>query len=464
MRLDIRTVARVVGGRLAPEGATAVVTGISTDSRTVRPGDLFIPLRGRNFDGHDFLAQAAQRGAVACLSEEMIAGFPVPVVGVADTLRALGDLAAAVRRHFDGPVVAVTGSSGKTTTKEMLGAILSETAPGLKTEGNYNNLVGLPQTLFRLCTRHRWVVLEMGMSARGEIARLAEIAAPAVGVVTNIGSAHLETLRSIDGVARAKGELFAALVPGSTAVINADDERVAQLPVANGVRRLLFGLHADADVRADQVATARTSVRFRLLLAGTALPVTLQVPGRHNVANALAAAAAATALGIAPETIRKGLERFRPVAGRMEAVSLRDGVTLLEDSYNANPLSMRAALVALDELAGSGCRIAVLGDMLELGPSSASLHREIGEEAARRADWLLVLGEMAGEVASGALNAGMPASRVLVFTDHEEIAGRLREILRPGDRVLVKGSRGMRMEKVSATLRDIETRLAAGNC
>lgn len=463
MNLDLLNIAQVTAGRLSQADARVTVTGISTDSRSVRPGELFVPLRGEKFDGHDFLTQAVRHGAAACLSEEVIAGFPVPVIQVADTLRALGDLAAACRRDFSGPVVAVTGSSGKTTSKEMLSSILSGTAPGLKTEGNFNNLVGLPLTLFRLAPEHRWAVLEMGMSARGEIARLAEIALPDVGVITNIGPAHLETLHGLDGVARAKGELFAALKAGCTAVINADDERVAQLPVANGVRRLLYGFAATAEVRAEEVAVAGATVSFRLVLADGARPVTLAVAGRHNVCNALAAAAAATALRIPAEVIVRGLQSFRGGRGRMEVVDLGGGAVLIEDTYNANPLSVRAALTALDEMGGSGRRIAVLGDMLELGTEAAELHRQIGAEAAQRCDFLFLLGTMAGETAAGARQQGMPAERVRIVASHAEAADRLRALLRPGDRLLVKGSRGMRMEKVAAALRAPDHSLAAGN-
>jgi UDP-N-acetylmuramoyl-tripeptide--D-alanyl-D-alanine ligase len=463
MNLDLQKIAQVTAGRLSPAGARVTVTGISTDSRSVCPGELFVPLRGEKFDGHDFLTQAVRRGAAACLSEDVIAGFPVPVIQVANTLQALGDLAAAFRRDFSGPVVAVTGSSGKTTTKEMLASILSGTAPGLKTEGNFNNLVGLPLTLFRLAPEHRWAVLEMGMSARGEIARLAEIALPDVGIITNVGPAHLETLHGLDGVARAKGELFAALKAGGTAVINADDERVAQLPVANGVRRLYYGFSASAEIRAEEVAVAGAAVAFRLVLPDGTWPVTLAVAGRHNVYNALAAAAAATALMVPAAAIVRGLQTFRGGRGRMELVDLGNGTVLIEDTYNANPLSVRAALTALDEMGGSGRRIAVLGDMLELGAEAAELHRQVGAEAAQRCDFLILLGGMAGETAAGARQQGMPADRVQIVSSHVEAADRLRSLLRPGDRLLVKGSRGMRMEKVGAALRDSDHSLAAGN-
>jgi UDP-N-acetylmuramoyl-tripeptide--D-alanyl-D-alanine ligase len=422
-----------------------------------------VPLRGERFDGHDFLIQAARRGAAACLVEEVVSGFPVPVVRVGDTLSALGDLAQGLRREFAGPVVAVTGSSGKTTTKEMLAAILAQTARGLKSEGNFNNLIGLPLTLCRLAAEDHWAVLEMGMSARGEIARLAEIAEPTVGIITNVGPAHLESLHGLEGVARAKGELFAALKAGTVAVVNADDEKVAGIPIANGVRRLSFGSSPTAEVRAEGVCVSNGGVTFRLVLPAGTWPVRLALPGRHNVANALAAAAAAVALEVSPENIVRGLEGCRNCPNRMELIRLGEGSVLLEDSYNANPLSVRAALQALDELGGGGRRIAVLGDMLELGAEAASHHREIGTEAARRSDLLLLLGDWAKETAAGAFSAGMPPERVAVTASHEEAVARLRAWLHAGDRILVKGSRGMRMERVSGALRENEARLAANH-
>lgn len=463
MKLTLQEIAHFVGGHLSPPGAQATITGISTDSRSVGRGELFIPLRGAKFDGHDFLGQAARLGATACLSEDVLAGFPVPVIRVEDTLAAMGKLAAALRSDFSGPVIAVTGSSGKTTTKEMLSSILSLSGAGLKTAGNFNNLIGLPLTLFRLEPSHRWAVLEMGMSARREIARLAEIADPAIGVITNVGPAHLETLQGLDGVARAKGELFAALKPGGTAVINADDDLVSQLPVANGVRRLLFGTSPEAQVRAEEIEVTGEKVRFRLLAPEGERRVTLNVPGRHNVSNALAAAASAISIGIGVDLIVRGLESFIPVAGRMEVVQGEDGVVFIEDGYNANPLSVRVALEALDEMGGDGRRIAVLGDMLELGSAAAGFHREAGWVAASRCDYLLLMGGMAEHTAAGARERGMAGERVRLFESHEEAADLLRRILQPGDRVLIKGSRGMKMEKIGAALRAPASSLAANH-
>jgi UDP-N-acetylmuramoyl-tripeptide--D-alanyl-D-alanine ligase len=455
MKLDLTEVARVTGGTLIPADTQGTIEGVSTDSRSIAAGQLFVPLRGENFDGHDFLLQAARRGAAACLSEELIAGFPAPVVQVHDTLRALGDLAAAWRERLRGPLVAITGSSGKTTTKEMLASILKETGDGLKTEGNFNNLIGVPLTLFRLDPQsHEWAVVEMGMSARGEIARLVQIARPQVGVITNIGHAHLDTLGGIEGVARAKGELFAALPPGGTAVVNADDFRVRSLPVANGVKRVLFGMSPDAQVRGQDLRLRERDSAFRLCMGSTEVLVRLHAPGRHNVFNALAAAAAAAALGVDPATIARGLARYRPVSGRFNLSSLPGGALLIDDSYNANPLSVKAALTTLSEMPGAGRRIAVLGDMLELGSDAARLHREIGAEAARCCDVLLVMGTLGEETAAGARAAGMPAKQIWKADNHREAANRLRNVLARGDRLLVKGSRGMKMEKICALLRE----------
>lgn len=460
MKLSLQQIADLTGGRLTPATARGELSGISTDSRSIRPGELFIPLRGPNYDGHDFLVRALRNGASACLSEEVIGGLKVPVIQVDDTLRALGDLAAGVRASYHGPLVAITGSTGKTTTKEMLAAILSRTADGLKSAGNFNNLVGLPLTLLKLRPDHAWAVVEMGMSARGEIARLAEIAAPNIGLITNVGPAHLETLHGLEGVARAKGELFAALREGTTAVINADDPRVVAIPVANGVRRLLFGLSEQAEVRASDVLARGRQVCFKLHLQGEVLTVTLPVAGSCNVLNALAAAATAVALDVPPVEIVAGLQSYRPLDGRMETTTLDSGVVLLKDYYNANPLSMGAALEALDQLNGGGRRFAVLGDMLELGDESERLHQEVGAFAAKYCDLLLLLGDMAPAMARGARAAGLNARRVRIASSHEEAASCLGRALRSGDRVLIKGSRGMKMERIAEGLDEAALRKA----
>ena len=449
--LSLKEIAERVHGSL-PAGAGAVaIKGVSTDSRTLQPGDLFVPLRGDRYDGHDYLLQAVERGAVACLSEDVVAALAVPVVRVDNCLRALGDLAASLRADFSGPVVAVTGSAGKTTTKDMLGAILGQDAPGLITQGNFNNLIGLPLTLFRLRAEHRWLVLEMGTSALGEIARLCAIAQPTVGIITNVASAHLATLGNLDGVARAKGELFAALT-GGTAIINADDARVAAIPVANGAKKLYYGQAPAATVRAEEVLTTADGLVFTLDLDGERAQVRLPVPGRHNVGNALAAAAAASVLGVSLERIVAGLAAFRPSPGRMESRTLSGGGLLLNDSYNANPLSMEAALIALDDLAVGGRRMAVIGDMLELGPDAAELHQLIGQKAAGHLDYLVAMGAHAADVIAGATEAGMAPEQLRLVVDHASAAAALVQWYRAGDRILLKGSRGMRLEKVAVDL------------
>ena len=452
MKLDLQKITTAVNGKLHPHSAHGEITGIATDSRTVALGDLFVALRGPTFDGHDFIPEVAAKGALAVLCDHLLAEQSLPQIVVADTLRALGDLAAFWRRRFQLPVAAITGSSGKTTTKEMLAAILAINAPGLKTTGNFNNLIGLPLTLFQLSAAHQWAVVEMGMSERGEIARLTEIAAPTVGVITNVAPAHLLTMKSLGAIARAKGELFATLHSGALAVINLDDERVAAIPVANGVQRRTYGLAATAEVRAEKLRPEGATVRFDLHAAGETRSIRLPVAGRHNVSNALAAAAAALGMGRTLDDIVLGLETFSPARGRMETHLLSDGIVLIEDTYNANPLSVKAALIALDEMGGSGERIAVLGDMLELGESSAELHREIGKFAAGHCDRLFLVGPESAEIATGARDAGMTATRVCHCASHTEATQALLQSARPGDRILVKGSRGMKMELITVEL------------
>jgi UDP-N-acetylmuramoyl-tripeptide--D-alanyl-D-alanine ligase len=449
-------VVRATGAEVARRGAASEVTAIATDTRTLAGGELFVALRGERHDAHDLLAEAAARGARGVLVERAAAAGAGPpladltVLAVPDTLRALGDLAAALRRRCAPCVLAITGSNGKTTTKEMLAAILAAAggaASVLKTEGNLNNLIGVPLTLLRLLGSERHAVVEMGMNAPGEIWRLTEIADPDVAVITNVGPAHLEGVGSVAGVARAKGELFARMRAGATAVVNADDPHVAALAATVRGRAVRFG--AGAEVGAEDVRTAASGApAFRLRLGDAAVDVALGVPGRHNVANALAAAAAAHALGIGAEAIAAGLAAAAAVGSRMRVVGLPNGVTVVDDTYNANPASVAAALGHLAE-ARAGRRIAVLGDMLELGAASAALHREVGRRAAELGiDALILYGAHAAETAAGATAAALPARAVRILPTHEAIAGAVAAMAAAGDWVLVKGSRGQRMEEV----------------
>lgn len=453
----LKEIAEATGGRMIGEGRT-VVSDVSTDSRQVAPGELFVPLKGERFDGHDFIAAAAGRGVTAFLMEEgWLADHGVPAgacgVAVKDTLRALGDLAAWHRRRFDLKVVAVTGSNGKTTTKEMLARILAQTGPGLKTEGNLNNLIGLPLTLFRLTGRERWAVVEIGMSEFGEIDRLAEIAEPQVGIITNAFPAHLETLGSVEGVARAKGELFLRLKEGTVAVYNVDDPLISACPTHLNVTRLTFGLRGAEVSSASIKSLGKEGESFTLRLPDGEEQVTLKAYGRHNIYNALAAAAAAHALGVPGAVIRQGLEEFTPYDKRFQLEDVA-GVTLIDDSYNANPASMAAALTTLKDVAGEARCAAVLGDMLELGLGTEAAHRELGKKAAATVERLYLLGELAAEVRQGALEAGLPAERIVHAASHEELSRELLAWLQPGDCVLFKGSRGMKMDKVAAAVKE----------
>ena len=455
-KFTLKEIAEATGGSMLGD-PVAAATAVSTDSRQVAAGELFVALRGERFDGHDFVASAAQRGVTLFLVDrawqernQLPAGSSAVVVP--DTLRALGDLAAWHRRRFKITVVAVTGSNGKTTTKEMLARILTQTGPGLKTEGNLNNLIGLPLTLLRLTGRERWAVVELGMSAFGEIDRLAEIADPEVGIITNAFPAHLETLGSVEGVARAKGELFRRLKEGAFAVYNVDDPLISKCPSPANVTRLTFGLRGAEVSSAAVQSLGKKGESFTLRLPEEEQPVVLSAFGRHNIYNALAAAAAAHALGVSGEQIRLGLEECTPYDKRFQLEEYA-GVYLIDDSYNANPASMAAALATLRDLREDGRAAAALGDMLELGAGTEEAHLELGRLAAGCVERLYLLGDMAGQVAQGALAAGLAAESILVAKDHDELARDLIGWLKKGDCILFKGSRGMKMERVAQAVR-----------
>ncbi|MBI1921217.1 MAG: UDP-N-acetylmuramoyl-tripeptide--D-alanyl-D-alanine ligase [Geobacter sp.] len=453
---SVRDIVEATGGVLRGD-AGLTVTGVSTDSRSIEAGELLVALRGERFNGHDYIQQTLASGVRAFIvAADWLAKHDKldgSYIAVPDTLRALGDLAAWHRRRFDIPVIGITGSNGKTTTKEMLASILEQQGAGLKTSGNLNNLIGMPQMLFRLSSEHKWAVLEMGMSEFGEIDRLAEIAAPGIGIVTNAFPAHLETMGSVEGVARAKGELFQRLPAGGFAVYNADDPLISRLPSPEGVQRISFGLHG-ADVTAHEIRQdGRRGQRFVLRTGGEETEITLHAFGEHNIYNALAASAAARAVGAGIDAVRAGLESFRPYDKRFQVEEL-DDLVLIDDSYNANPASMRAALTTLRTLKEECRGIAVLGDMLELGPGSAAAHRELGRLAAECVERLYLFGDMAADVAAGAKVAGLPRGQILVASSHREIVEDLEKSRLPGDCVLVKGSRGMRMETVAIALRE----------
>jgi len=452
----VHDIAHAVNGRIIGPAA-GEVTGISTDSRSAAPGQLFIPLRGERFDGHSYIHDVAEKGVTMILAEERwlkdhTVSHSLTCIAVKNSLIALGDLAAEWRRRFDIPIIGVTGSNGKTTVKEMLATILEITAPGLKTSGNLNNLIGLPQMLFQLRPEHRWAVLEMGMSEPGEIDRLATIAAPRVGIVLNAMPAHLQTMGTVDAVAAAKGELLHRICDGGLAVVNADDSRVASLSQNASARRISFGIDR-GEVRAREIEPmGRDGQKILLHTPHGEAAVHLKSCGRHNVYNALAATAALLEKVALPIIVR-GLEAFTPYKGRFQ-IERMDGITLIDDSYNANPASTKAALETLAQIAEDGHRIAVLGDMLELGEYGTEAHLGVGEVAGQTVDRLYLTGAlMTKHTAGSAILSGMPAESVICCANHREIAEHLHHSLAEGDVILFKGSRGMAMEHAAIELK-----------
>ena len=450
-----------------PRVAKQGIRRLCTDSREIGRGDLFVALKGERMDGHDFVPAALRQGAVGALVRDdyrvpsaaprkVRAAIGPVLLGVPDTLLAYQRLAAHHRNRFRIPIVAVTGSNGKTTTKEMVADILARRWPVLKTEGNLNNRIGVPQTLFRLTSRHKAAVVEMGVDQPGQTARLCEIVRPTLGLITNIGPDHLEFFGTMDVSAQAKGELLEFLPADGSVVLNADDAYFGYLAARARCDILSFGLSEKAQVRADRlVMGARDGTQFQLKLPGRGKPqpVSLAAHGLHNVLNALAAAAVGHVMGLSAATIAEGLARFRPAAMRSQVLTV-NGIRIINDCYNANPASMKAAIDLLLEL-GAGLRsVAVLGDMLELGPEAPVLHREVGAYlAARGVSHLIACGELGRHLAEGARDAGMAPERIVLEPDAPRAGAALKTLAREGDVVLVKASRGMKMEQAIEALR-----------
>ncbi|MYC27564.1 MAG: UDP-N-acetylmuramoyl-tripeptide--D-alanyl-D-alanine ligase [Nitrospira sp. SB0662_bin_26] len=453
------------GGTLLKGTTGRPVQRVCTDSRKVRKGDLFVALKGARFDGHRFIDEVFTRGAYGVVVEAFprrakvakpVQARSVPfVVKVADSLKAYQDLATFHRARFDIPVVAVTGSNGKTTTKEMVAKTLSQRWRLKKTSGNLNNRIGLPQTVLGLTAVHQVAVLELGVDAEGQTTRLAEIARPTVGLITNVGNDHLEFFGSVEGSARAKAELLARLPQDGAVVLNADDpyyeffRRRARCAVVS------FGFREQADVRGSHVQRQGARTEFRCHVAGRRRShrLSLHVHGTHNVSNALAAIAVGHVLGLSVTNMATGLSRFRPVAMRSQ-VSSWQGITVIQDYYNANPDSMKAAVTLLQELGAGRRTIAVLGDMLELGTETRALHREVGAFlAGSRVSLLVACGELGREVARGASGEGMTASRIFKARGVNDAARVLNKLVEPGDVVLLKASRAMQFECLVDALR-----------
>jgi len=454
---SIEEVLRATGGRLIQGGKGALFQGISTDSRKVGQGELFIALKGTSFDGHQFVLEALKKKAGGVVIEEGKIGDirwngyrSKAVIAVKDTLSALGDLAHDRRRKYRTPVVALTGSNGKTTTKEMISACLETTFPLLKTMGNLNNLIGLPLTLLNLTEKERVVVLEMGMNVPGEIRRLTEIAEPDVGLITNIQKVHLQGMGSIERLEEEKGELFRRMRQGGTILVNQDDPRVIHQARGFSGQRITFGIENPSDVMAKEIQLrGAEGTSFTLILEGELVEIVLPLLGRHFIPNALSAVAVASLFGIELERIKEVLEHFQLLPMRMEIVHLGGEKTLINDAYNANPKSMEFGLEALSEVKGKGRAIAVLGDMLELGDFTDEAHQQIGRKVRELSiDLLLTVGEWAPVVVESAIRHGFPPERARAVGSHAEAISVLKQWIQEGDWILVKGSRGMNMEKI----------------
>ncbi|MBA2486461.1 MAG: UDP-N-acetylmuramoyl-tripeptide--D-alanyl-D-alanine ligase [Nitrospira sp.] len=462
----------------APAGVTPHdlkqrIRRVVTDSRLARKGDLFIAFQGDRYNGHAFIAKALAQGAVCAVVQEDSRLPPLAkraetpmLLAVRDTLEAYQRLAAHYRNRFPIPVIAITGSNGKTTTKDMVAQVVGQRWKTLKTEGNLNNRIGVPQTLFQLAPRHQAAVIEMGVDQQGQTSRLCEIAKPTIGVITNIGPDHLEFFGSMEGSAQAKAELLDHLPQDGAVVLNADDEYFDYLAARARCRVVAFGRSPKAEVRAVNIRIdEKGATVFGLVLPGKSRQpeVRIRTQGVHNVSNALAAAGVGSVLGLSGTAIAEGLAKFRPAAMRSQ-ISILQGVQVINDCYNANPASMKAAIQLLAELGRGKRSIAVLGDMLELGADSKRMHREVGAFLAGQGiEHLLACGVLGREFAQGARQAGMPAEGVTELPDAAAAGTALTAMVRRGDVVLVKASRGMRMEQIVETVSGLR-RVATKAC
>jgi len=441
------TAGRRVSGRMDRQ-----VEGISIDSRTVKAGELFVAVVGPRFDGHDFLADAAWRGATAALvHKDVVAPPDMDVLRVTDTTRALADLARHLRTKSNVPLAAITGSVGKTTTKEMAAALVSTKGPVLKTEGNLNNQFGLPLTLLRLRGHHKAAVVEVGMSEPGEIRALTKIAQPDVAVITNVAPVHLEFFRSLEDIARAKAEILEGLRPSGAAVLNGDDSMVRMIGRSFKGKTLWYGHDRRFDVLAENFRGTAFGMRFDLFVQGEKVDIALPCPGPHFLMDFLAAATTAHLLGVRPHAMAEAALAMKPASHRGEILALGSEVMVFDDSYNSSPVAVEAAIVALS-LAGKRRKVAFLGDMLELGPSGPGIHLKVGASLARRLDVLVAVGPLASRFAEGASRQGLDPKQIYLFPDSSAAAAAVCEIVVPGDAVLVKGSHGTRMERIVEAL------------
>lgn len=446
-KLSLKEVAQVTSAEVNSD-AEILFEGVTTDSRKITSGVLFVALKGERFNGEDFTAEALKKGAAAVLvSKGFNKNLDGIILKVDDTLKAYSQIAETWRNRFDIPIVAVTGSNGKTTTKDLTAAALDALGHVQKTSGNFNNEIGVPMTLLALNENHKAAVVEIGMRGLGQIEALAQVVKPTVGIVTNVNETHIELLGTIENIARAKGELVTAIRDGGTVILNADNVHTLAMKnlAKGGVKVLNYSIEGDADFVAKDILIGSVSTEFTLSFRGKEYDFEIPMLGRHNVSNALAAIAAGYACGLSVSEVQRGFSTLTTTKMRYEVIR-RDGLTIINDAYNASPASMRAAIRTTSEVY-SGRLIAVLGDMLELGTISEQIHREIGAELVEnKFDTLITLGRLGKFIAEGARDAGL--KNIFTFDTHEDAAKKILEIVRDGDTILFKASHVMHMEKI----------------
>ena len=456
-KIAVKEVVSALGGRQISGSPERFVRGLSTDSRRMAPGHMFLALRGERYDGHSFLSEAVDAGAAGVIVEsdtaisQELTDNNLAVITVSSTLEALGDLAMWWRRQWGGRVIAITGSNGKSTTKEMAASILSLKANTMKSPGNFNNLIGLPLTVLSLEEDHEIAVLEMGMNRAGEIARLTQIAEPDIGVITNVARAHLEGLGDLQGVLKAKGELLQVMSEESTAILNGDDESTVGLASTFRGPIVTFGLGKKNQVRAGNIKRIGVCTQaFNIYINNERIRTKINLPGIHNVFNALGGAAIAVCSSTSKELIAQGLEDFRPLKGRFQIIGLKGGIQVIDDTYNSNPSSLSAALQTIKELLVERQGLVVgLGEMMELGKETSKYHFDAGQLiAGMGVRYLVVLGEHGRQVIEGACRGGMDMTQTHLATTHTDMIHAIKANVREGDIVFLKGSRKVALDKV----------------
>lgn len=453
--LTLENLTRVCNGKYYgnEEKKCLEITAVTTDSRKVEKGCLFVPIAGTRVDGHDFIPEVMQKGALVTLSEKLLENTDFPYILVDSTLQAVKDIAEFYLESLKIPVVGITGSVGKTSTKEAIASVLKEKFNTLKTQGNFNNELGLPLTVFRLREEHEIAVLEMGISDFGEMSRLAKIAKPDTCVITNIGTCHLENLGDRDGVLKAKTEVFSFMKEDGNIVLNGDDDKLATIKEYKGIKPVFFGLNDSCEIYADEIRSHGLKGTECTIHAGTEqIRVFVPAPGRHMIYNALAAAAVGRIYGLDKDQIKRGIESIEPLSGRFRMIET-EKFLIVDDCYNANPMSMKASLDVLRD--GEGRRVAILGDMGELGENEVRLHQEVGEHAAKCGiDVCICAGELSKHIVDSAKTVN-PDLTVIYEKDKKELLKNLTDYVQAGDTILVKASHFMGFEEIVKALQEM---------